>query len=128
MSFPCTNILMGSHHFQVKCNMSAIITQKNLHELASFYFSGQIISHSLILIFCTLVINILANPSTFPPMQIAGSLSTSPHITLYSDFFLLSDHYETDNEFSKSRKHSSLDHPATVSAQSVLVKESMSET
>lgn len=32
-----------------------------------------------------------------------------------------------DNELSKSRKHSSLDHPVIVSAQSVLVKESMTE-
>lgn len=53
---------MESHNLQVKCNLSASITPKDLHELVSFYFSDQIISDNLILIFYTLMINTLTKP------------------------------------------------------------------
>lgn len=80
---------MGTHNFQVKYNLGASITLKDHHELASFNFSGQIISHNLLLIFCPLVINIPTNPSASGPMHIPGRLSTSPHITLCSRFIII---------------------------------------
>lgn len=92
-----------------------------------FYLFCQIISHSLILIFCTWLINIPNNPRAFALMHIPGRLSTALHTYSVWCFYYYLTPTREDSKFSKNKKYSSLNYSAKVQVQLVLVKGSLNE-